>query len=641
MKISLTLPDENVLELDGPVPVSEAVAAIGPGLLRRAIAVKLDEEILDLHSVITRDGRFSVFTDRDEEGLAVLRHSTAHLMAWAVQELHPDARFAFGPDVEHGFYYDILVDKPFTPEDLETIEAKMKELAKQKLPFKKRVLGRDEAVDYFKQADQPFKVEHVGALPEDAEISFYELGSFTDLCAGPHVPDTGLLKAFKLMSVAGAYWKGDESREQLQRIYGTSWFKAKDLTAYLTMREEAEKRDHRKLGQQLGLFGIKEEAGGGLVFWYPKGTVLREVVENHWKEEHRKRDYQLVISPHIFKGDLWRTSGHLDFYADNMYTFEQDEQLYVVKPMNCPGHILIFQNDLKSYRDLPLKMAELGTVYRYERSGTLHGLLRVRGFTQDDAHIFCTPDQLVEEVTKLIVFAKELQSTFGLSDFRAELSVRDPENSAKYIGEDEEWESAEHALREAADKVGLPVKRMEGEAVFYGPKIDVKLKDALGREWQTTTIQFDFNLGRRFNVQYVAEDGQHKHPYIIHRALFGSIERFIAILTENFGGEFPLWLAPVQAVVLPVSAPYREYGARVVEQLKAAGLRAELDRRDEKVGYKIRQAELQKTPYMLVVGSREMEEGTVSIRSRKVGDEGSSSVDDFLQRALDEIETKG
>ncbi len=640
MMISLTLPDDNVLELEGPIPVPEAVSAISPGLLRRAVVVKLDDEILDLHSVITRSGRFSVLTDRDEESLAVLRHSTAHLMAWAVQELHPGARFAFGPDVENGFYYDILVERPFTPEDLETIEARMKELARQKLPFVKRILGRDEAVDYFKENEQPFKVEHVGALPPEEEISFYEVGAFTDLCGGPHVPNTGLLKAFKLMSVAGAYWKGDETREQLQRIYGTSWFKAKDLDAYLTMRAEAEKRDHRKLGQQLGLFGVKEEAGGGLAFWYPKGTVLREVVENHWKEEHKQRDYQLVITPHIFKGDLWRTSGHLDFYADNMYTFEQDEQLYVVKPMNCPHHCRVFSSDPHSYRNLPVRLAEFGTVYRFEQSGQLTGLTRVRGFTQDDAHIFCTPDQLVEEVTKLIVFAQELQSTFGFTDFRAELSVRDPEDASKYIGTDEEWESAEHALREAADSVGLPVKRMEGEAVFYGPKIDIKLKDALGREWQTTTIQFDFNLGRRFNVQYVADDGQHKHPYIIHRALFGSIERFIAILTESYGGEFPLWLAPVQAVVLPVSAPFREYGARVVEQLKAAGLRAELDRRDEKVGYKIRQAELQKTPYMLVVGSREMEEGTVSIRSRKVGDEGSSSVEDFLQRALDEADSK-
>jgi len=406
------------------------------------------------------------------------------------------------------------------------------------------------------------------------------------------------------------------------------------------MREEAEKRDHRKLGQQLGLFGVKEEAGSGLAFWYPKGMVLREEVENHWKAEHKKRDYQLVMTPHVFRGDLWRTSGHLDFYADDMYTFEQDDQLHVIKPMNCPGHILIFQNDLKSYRDLPLKIAELGTVYRYERSGTLHGLLRARGFTQDDAHIFCTPDQLGEEVTKLIVFAKELQSTFGFTEFKAELSVRDSENTEKYIGTDEEWEQAEHALREAADEVGLPVKRMEGEAVFYGPKIDIKLKDALGRDWQTTTIQFDFNLGRRFNVQYVDEDGQHKHPYIIHRALFGSIERFIAMLTENYGGEFPLWLAPVQAIVLPVSAPFREYGAKVVRRLKDAGIRAELDTRDEKVGYKIRQAELQKMPYMLVVGSKEMEAGSVSVRSRKVGDEGSCSVEDFRQRALDEIASK-
>jgi len=640
MTLSLTLPDGKVLELDGPVPVPEAVSAISPGLLRRAVGVSLDGEILDLHSQITRDGQLVVLTDRDEESLAILRHSTAHLMAWAVQELFPGAKFAFGPDVENGFYYDILVDQPFKPEDLVAIEAKMKELAKQKLSFIKKIMSRDDAVKYFDESGQPFKVEHVGALPEEEEISFYEVGSFTDLCAGPHIPDTGMLKAFKLMSVAGAYWRGDETREQLQRIYGTSWFKAKDLEAYLVMREEAEKRDHRKLGQQLGLFGVKEEAGSGLAFWYPKGMVLREEVENHWKAEHKKRDYQLVMTPHVFRGDLWRTSGHLDFYADDMYTFEQDDQLHVIKPMNCPGHILIFQNDLKSYRDLPLKIAELGTVYRYERSGTLHGLLRARGFTQDDAHIFCTPDQLGEEVTKLIVFAKELQSTFGFTEFKAELSVRDSENTEKYIGTDEEWEQAEHALREAADEVGLPVKRMEGEAVFYGPKIDIKLKDALGRDWQTTTIQFDFNLGRRFNVQYVDEDGQHKHPYIIHRALFGSIERFIAMLTENYGGEFPLWLAPVQAIILPVSAPFREYGAKVVRQLKDAGIRAELDTRDEKVGYKIRQAELQKMPYMLVVGSKEMEAGSVSVRSRKVGDEGSCSVEDFRQRALDEIASK-
>ena len=580
------------------------------------------------------------FVPRELSPVETLRHSTAHLMAWAVQELFPEAKFAFGPDVENGFYYDILVDKPFTPEDLERIEARMKDLARQKLPFTKRIMSREDARRYFAEHDQPFKVEHVGELPDETPISFYEVGEFTDLCGGPHVPDTGMLKAFKLMSVAGAYWKGDEKREQLQRIYGTSWFKAKDLEAYLHMLEEAAKRDHRKLGQQLGLFGIKEEAGGGLAFWYPKGAILREVIETHWKSEHKARGYQLVITPHIFRGELWRTSGHLDYYAENMYTFEKDDQLQVVKPMNCPGHILIFQNDLKSYRDLPLKIAELGTVYRYERSGTLHGLLRVRGFTQDDAHIFCTHDQLVDEVTELITFAKELQSTYGFHEFRAELSVRDPENKTKYLGSDEEWERAEHALLEATKRVGLPVKRMEGEAVFYGPKIDVKIKDALGRDWQTTTIQFDFNLPRRFNVQFVDEDGQHKHPYMIHRALFGSIERFIALLTENYGGEFPLWLAPVQAIVLPVSAPYREYGAKVLERLKAAGLRAELDTRDEKVGYKIRQAELQKIPYMLVVGSREMEEGTVSVRSRQSGDEGSARPEDFLQRALDDLAAK-
>jgi threonyl-tRNA synthetase len=641
MTVTLTLPNDATLTLDGPLPVTAAIRAVSEGLLRRAVAVKLDGRLLDLHGEIDSSGRFEVLTEQDEDSLKVLRHSTAHLMAWAVQQLYPEAKFAFGPDVENGFYYDILVERAFTPEDLERIEARMKELARGKLPFVKRVLPRDEAARYFAEHGQPFKVEHVAELPAETPISFYTVGDFVDLCGGPHVADTGLLKAFKLMSVAGAYWKGDEKREQLQRIYGTSWFKAKDLEDYLHLLEEAAKRDHRKLGQQLGLFGIKEEAGGGLAFWYPKGAILREVIENHWKAEHKQRDYQLVVTPHIFRGELWRTSGHLDFYADNMYTFMQDEQLYVVKPMNCPGHILIFQNDLKSYRDLPLRIAELGTVYRYERSGTLHGLLRVRGFTQDDAHIFCRPNQLVDEVTALIVFAQELQRSFGFSEFRVELSVRDPKNTGKYIGTDEEWEAAEHALREAVNRVQLPVKRMEGEAVFYGPKIDMKLKDALGRDWQTTTIQFDFNLPRRFNVQYVDEDGQHKHPYIIHRALFGSLERFIALLTEHYVGEFPLWLAPVQVIVLPVSAPFREYGVRLLAELRSAGLRAELDARDEKVGYKIRQAELQKIPYMLVVGSRELEEGSVSVRSRRQGDEGSCQRAEFVQRALDEIAAKG
>ncbi len=640
MTIALTLPNDDVLELEAPIKVAEAIGSISEGLLRRAIAAKLDGEIVDLHTEIRGDGSFEVLTDKDEESLQVLRHSTAHLMAYAVQELYPEARFAFGPDVENGFYYDILVDQPFTPEDLSRIEDKMRELAKRKEPFVKRILDREEAIRFFAEKEQEFKVEHIGGLPEDADISLYELGSFIDLCGGPHVASTGQIKAFKLMSVAGAYWKGDEEREQLQRIYGTSWFKAKDLQAHLVMLEEAEKRDHRKLGQQLGLFGAKEEAGAGLIFWYPKGAILREEIEKHWKTEHKKRGYQLVVTPHVFRGELWHTSGHFDYYADDMFVFEQDEQPYVVKPMNCPGHILIFQNDLKSYRDLPLKLAELGTVYRYERSGTLHGLLRARGFTQDDAHIFCTPGQLVDEVTKLIEFSEELQGTFGFEEFKAELSVRDPENREKYIGSDREWEEAEHALVEAAGRVDLEVKRMEGEAVFYGPKIDVKLRDAIGRQWQTTTIQFDFNLGRRFNVQYVDEDGQHKHPYIIHRALFGSMERFIAILTENYAGEFPLWLAPIQAAVLPVSAPYREYGAKVADSLQAAGIRAELDTRDEKVGYKIRAAELQKIPYMLVVGSREMEEGTVSVRSRKKGDEGGSSIEDFVKRALDEIASK-
>ncbi|MDP6419138.1 MAG: threonine--tRNA ligase [Candidatus Krumholzibacteria bacterium] len=640
MQIELRLPDGSVLEKEAPLPVDEAIASISEGLLRQAVAISLDGRILDRHSMIREGGEFRVLTNRNEESLAVLRHSAAHLMACAIQELYPGVQFAFGPDVENGFYYDILLDRTLVPDDLGEIEKRMKALAKQKIPFVKSLRSREEAREFFQGDNQPFKVEHVSDLPEDAEISFYEIGSFTDLCEGPHIPDTSLLKAFRLQSIAGAYWKGDESREQLQRIYGTCWFKASDLEEHLKRLEEAERRDHRRLGPQLGLYGIVEEAGGGLPFWFPKGTVLREQIENFWKEEHRSRGYQMVMTPHIFKGDLWRTSGHLDFYAENMYTFEQDEQTYVLKPMNCPGHILVFQNDLKSYRDLPLRLAELGTVYRYERSGTLHGLMRVRGFTQDDAHIFCRPEDLLSEVSELIRFSRDLQRAFGFEEFRAELSVRDSGNKEKYIGTDEEWEAAEASLLQATEEVGLEVTRMEGEAVFYGPKIDMKLRDALGRSWQTTTIQFDFNLPRRFNVQYVGEDGQHHSPYIIHRALLGSLERFIAILTEHYGGEFPLWMAPVQAKILPLSEHFLDYGKQVTDALLAAGIRAELDTRDEKLGYKIRMAELQKIPYMLILGSREMEEGNLTVRSKKEGDLGSFSLQDFTARALDEIREK-
>ena len=635
--VTLSLPDGNAIEVPRGSTVLSAITTIGEGLARAAVAAKVDGDYQPLDEPLEQDARLEVVTKSSEEALDVLRHSTAHLMAYAIQELFPEAQFAFGPPVENGFYYDIKVDQPFSEQDLEKIEKRMRELAKKSFPIVREKIERADALKRF--GDQPFKVEQIEELAGQ-EIYAYHMGEFTDLCEGPHVPNTKSIKAFKLLSVAGAYWRGDENREQLQRIYGTSWFSKQDLDAYLKQLEEAKKRDHRKLGKELDLYSIQDEAGGGLAFYHPKGSVLRHVLMDFWKQEHLKHGYLMVDTPHISRADLWRTSGHMDFYKENMYLFEIENQQYVVKPMNCPGHVLIYKRRLWSYRDLPVRYAEMGTVYRYERSGTLHGMLRVRGFTQDDAHIFCTPEQLEEEVLGVLRLTRHILTTFGFEEFHVELSVRDPQNKGKYAGSDEEWEKAELSLVKAIEAEGLSYRRMEGEAVFYGPKIDVKLVDALGRKWQTSTCQFDFNLPRRFGVEYVDNQGERKNVYMVHRAIFGSLERFIGMLTEQFAGEFPLWLAPLQVAILPVNEGVLDYAKQVDAKLKAAGIRSQVDARDEKIGRKIRDAELEKVKYMAVIGEREREANSVSLRRHGEGDLGARELEAFISALLDEIEAK-
>jgi threonyl-tRNA synthetase len=636
-ELSLKLPDGNTLQIEDGQTYGDAVRQIGEGLLRNALAVTVDGVHHPLGEKVLAGGDMLVITRGADEGLETLRHSTAHLLAWAVQDLFPGVKFAFGPDIENGFYYDFDREDPFTEEDLVEIEKRMKELAKDKVAIERVEVSKAEAEKLFN--DQPYKLQQIESLG-DEQLSVYRMGAFQDLCEGPHTPDTKDLKAFKLLSVAGAYWRGDNSQPMLQRIYGTSFFKKKDLDAHLTMLEEAKKRDHRKLGRELDLFGIMEEAGPGLSYWFPRGDLLREQIIDYWKDIHRRNGYQTVTTPHISQAGLWETSGHMEFYAEDMYIFEQDERKYVVKPMNCPGHILMFQRKTRGYRSLPVRYAELGTVYRAELKGALHGLMRVRGFTQDDAHHFCTPDQLEDEVSLCIDLVKEIMGAFGFDDFKVELSVRDPENKGKYAGTDEEWDAAEASLVKALEKHGLDFTREEGEAVFYGPKIDVKLIDAIGRRWQTSTIQFDFNLPRRFNVTYTDNNGEDRYVYMVHRAILGSLERFIGILTEHFAGDFPVWLAPEQARVLSVSRDQHEYAREVAARLREKGLRVGEDVRDEKIGFKIREAEVLHVPWMLVVGGREAENDQVALRVRHQGDLGAKSVDLVAEELLDAVRNK-
>jgi threonyl-tRNA synthetase len=634
--VQITLPDGSKKTFDGDaVPVADVVASLGGRRKHETVAVEYRGELRDLHQSISGEGELRLLGEGDEEGLLVMRHTAAHVMAHAVQELFPDAKFAIGPPIANGFYYDFEVEKPFTPEDLERIEKRMNELLKSGLEITREDWSKERAREYFRERGAEYKLELIDDIEGDT-VSIYRVGDFVDLCGGPHVDATKRIKGFKVLSSAGAYWRGDSDKTMLQRVYATAFFKKKDLDAYLERIAEAEKRDHRKLGKALDLFEVRDEAGGGLVFWYPKGAAVREVMETYLKGQLRKRGYRLVTTPHIARAELWGTSGHLDYYQDNMFLMEVEGHRYVLKPMNCPGHILVYKRKLHSYRDLPVRLAEMGTVYRNELSGTMHGLLRVRGFTQDDAHVFCTPEQLPDEVDACLDFALTVLKRFGFDDFAVELSVRDPEDTAKYAGSEEEWGMAESALEAAVERSGLPFKRMEGEAVFYGPKIDVKVIDAIGRPWQLSTIQFDFNLPRRFDIDYVASSGERRAVFMVHRALFGSVERFMGILTEHYAGAFPTWLAPVQCVVLPVSTDVVGYAGEVAAKLEAEGIQVEVDDREEKIGYKIREAEVSKVPYMLVVGSREAESGQVSVRAHARGDLGARPLDEFVREIVDE-----
>ena len=591
--------------------------------------------LVDLSTPLTADTRMELVKENDPEALKVVRHYAAHVMATAVLELFPDTKLGHGPATDAGFFYDFYREKPFTPEDLAAIEKKMAEVVARDEKFVREYEPREQALAEFKRDGDFMKSHFVTRFTEPgSEVSFYRNGSFQDFCRGPHVPSTGRVKAFKVLSLAGAYWLGDEKNPQLQRIYGTAFFSQKDLDAHFARLEEAAKRDHRVLGKQLDLFSIQDLAGAGLIFWHPRGAMIRKLMEDWMRDECLRRGYLLVYTPHVMRRELWKVSGHEGFYSGNMYTpMELDDAEYRLKPMNCPGHILIYKNSPKSYRDLPQRYAELGNVYRYERSGTMHGLLRVRGFTQDDAHIFCMPSQIESEVASCIDFAEAVLRTFGFSEFKVELSTWDPNDRAHYAGSNENWDLAIRSLDNVLRSKGIPYKTIPGEAAFYGPKIDVKLVDVLGRLWQLSTVQFDFNLPARFELEYVGEDGERHQPVMVHRALFGSVERFFGVLIEHYGGAFPLWLAPVQVGLVPISERHLGYAEKVAQKLKEAGFRVETDARNEKMNAKIRDLANQKTPYILVFGDKEEAAGTVSVRTRGKGDQGSMPLDEFIAKA--------
>ena len=630
----ITLKDGSTKEYDQAMSVLDIAKDISEGLARVACAGEVDGELVDLRTVVDKDCNLNILTFESEGGAWAFHHTTSHIMAQAIKRLYPGVKLAIGPSVADGFYYDVDSETPLTAEDLVKIEAEMKKIVKEALPITRFTKSREEAIAYFKEKEEPYKVELIEDLPEDAEISFYQQGEFVDLCAGPHLMSTKPIKAFKLTSLAGAYWRGSEKNKMLTRIYGTSFTKKADLEEYLNRMEEAKKRDHRKLGKELGLFMMREE-GPGFPFFLPKGMVLKNTLLDYWREIHRKNGYVEISTPIMLSRHLWETSGHWDHYKENMYTTVIDDTDFAIKPMNCPGGILVYQSEPRSYRDLPLRMGELGLVHRHEKSGQLHGLMRVRCFTQDDAHIFMMPEQIRDEIKGVARLIDEVYQLFGFK-YHVELSTR-PEDS---MGSDEDWEMATEALRGALDDLGLPYVVNEGDGAFYGPKIDFHLEDSIGRTWQCGTIQLDFQLPLRFNCEYIGADGEKHRPIMIHRVAFGSIERFIGILIEHFAGAFPTWLSPVQVKVLPISDKYMEYGEKVKAALEAANIRTEIDTRAEKIGYKIREARLQKIPYMLVVGAKEEEENTVSVRSRFAGDEGAKSLGDFIAAITEEIKNR-
>ena len=630
----ITLKDGSTKEYAEAKSVIEIASDISEGLARVACAGEVDGEVVDLRTVVDRDCELNILTFDSEGGKGAFRHTTSHIMAQAIKRLFPEVKLAIGPSIEDGFYYDIDSDEPITAEDLPKIEAEMKKIVKENLAITRFTKPRAEAIEFFKEKNEPYKVELIEDLPEDSEISFYQQGEFVDLCAGPHLMTTKPVKAFKLTSLAGAYWRGSEKNKMLTRIYGTSYTKKADLEGYITRMEEAKKRDHRKLGKELGLFMMKEE-GPGFPFFLPKGMVLKNTLLDYWREIHNKAGYVEISTPIMLSRHLWETSGHWDHYKENMYTTVIDETDFAIKPMNCPGGILVYKSEPRSYRDLPLRMGELGLVHRHEKSGQLHGLMRVRCFTQDDAHIFMTPEQIRDEIKGVARLIDSVYQLFGFK-YHVELSTR-PEDS---MGSDEDWEIATEGLRGALDDLGLDYVVNEGDGAFYGPKIDFHLEDSIGRTWQCGTIQLDFQLPLRFECEYIGADGEKHRPIMIHRVAFGSIERFIGILIEHFAGAFPTWLAPVQVKVLPISEKYMDYANKVMNDLKDAGIRTEIDDRAEKIGYKIREARLQKIPYMLVVGAKEEEEGKVSVRSRFMGDEGAKDLNEFIDSVKEEIKNR-
>ncbi|MEO7031152.1 MAG: threonine--tRNA ligase [Herbaspirillum sp.] len=633
--ISVRLPDGSQRQFDAPTTVAEVATSIANSLGKAALAGKVDGKVVDTSYLIEHDVDLAIITEKDAEGLELIRHSTAHLLAYAVKELFPDAQVTIGPVIENGFYYDFSYKRPFTPEDLVIIEKKMAELAKKNEPVTRKVMPRDAAVAYFESIGEAYKAEIIGSIPADQEVSLYTEGKFTDLCRGPHVPSTGKLKVFKLMKLAGAYWRGNSDNEMLQRIYGTAWVKKEEQDAYLHMLEEAEKRDHRKLGRLLDLFHFQEEAPG-LIFWHPKGWAIWQQVEQYMRRVYQDNGYQEVKAPQILDRSLWEKSGHWENYKENMFTTESENRVYALKPMNCPGHVQIFRANLHSYRELPLRYGEFGQCHRNEPSGSLHGMMRVRGFTQDDGHIFCTEDQILGECMAFTTLLQDVYRDFGFTDVIYKVATR-PEMR---VGSDEAWDKAEHALITSLERSGYPFEISPGEGAFYGPKIEYTLKDAIGRMWQCGTIQVDFSMPERLGAEYAAEDNSRKTPVMLHRAILGSLERFIGMLIENFSGALPMWLAPVQVSVLNISEAQSEYAEQIAQALKKQGFRVQSDLRNEKITYKIREHSMQKLPYIVVVGDKERDANTVAVRARGNVDLGSMKLDDLVERLKNEVETK-